>query len=401
MNKLLLGTTAIVGASLVMAGGAYAAKPKVKVNGGIVVELGGSSQDLEPFQDSAGPSSAGPLRGYAINTSSEIHINVSGKTDAGMKWKSRIEFETDANVASQTKESSIDEVWIRFSGSWGQIRLGNEDGAEDLMHISGEGATKKAGAGGVDGHWDDFVAWREVNKRFAHEPTLTEDSSDATKISYFTPRVGGLQVGVSFTPDTGSAGQAFSTDNGGDFENSWGIGVQFKKKFGGVKVAAAGVVHFGDTENEFNSVTFANNAGELLDGTGTVATEDSEFEDLRAWMVGAEIGYGGWKLGGAYQDLGDGGPDAKPGEDSTAWDVGLGYSSGPVILGLSYLHAEVDIPSKGGEDEGDTVNLGATYMLGGGARVYAEVFWFDTESAESSGTTNDGYGFIIGAGVKF
>ena len=379
MNKLLLGTTAIVGASLVMAGGAYAAKPKVKVNGGIQFEFGGSTQDLETFQDSAGATTAGPNRGYAFGTNSEVHINVSGKTDAGMKWKARVEIEADTNVAEQEKESAIDELWIRFSGSWGQIRLGNEDGAEDLMHISGEGAAKKAGAGGVDGHWDDYVGWREVNSRFAHEPTLTEDSSDATKITYFTPRIGGLQVGVSFTPDTGANGQSFSTDQDGDFENTLGFGVQFKKKFGGVKVAAAVVGHFGEIEDE--------------------PGEDKE--DLAAWMVGAEIGYGGWKLGGAYQDNGDGGEDVSSSDqDSTAWDVGLGYSSGPVILGLSYLHAEVE-KGDDGEDEGDTVNFGATYMLGGGARVFAEVFWFDTESAESSGTTNDGYGFILGAGVKF
>ena len=381
MNKLLLGTTAIVGASLVMAGGAYAAKPKVKVNGGIKFEFGGSTQDVDAFGDAPGFASKGPNRGYAFQTSSEVHINVSGKTDAGMKWKARVEFETDTNVAgsdgkNQT-ESAIDETWIRFSGSWGQIRLGNEDGAEDLMHISGEGAAKKAGAGGIDGHWDDYVGWREVNSRFAHEPTLTEDSSDATKITYFTPRVGGLQAGVSFTPDTGAHGQATNTDNSSDFENTWGIGVQFKKKFGGVKVAAAVVAHIGDNEDESK-------------------------EDIAAWMVGAEIGYGSWKLGGGYQDNGDGGEKKSVvGDDDTrAWDVGLGYSQGPVILGLSYLHAEVE-QGDDGEDEGDTVNFGATYMLGGGAKVYAEVFWFDTEAGDSHTTDNEGYGFILGAAVKF
>ena len=83
-----------------------------------------------------------------------------------------------------------------------------------------------------------------------------------------------------------------------------------------------------------------------------------------------------------------------------AWDLGVGYNTGPVYLGLSYLHTEVDKGSDG-EDTGDTLNLGATYMLGGGARVFAEVFWFDTESAESSGTFNEGMGFIVGSGVKF
>ena len=389
MNKLLLGTTALVGASLLMAGPVDAAKPKVKVNGSIAVELGGSTQDLEAFSDAPGFASAGPSRGYGIKTDAEVHINVSGKTDAGMKWKAQVQFEADANVAGtdgkNITESSVDETWIRFSGSWGQINLGADDGAEDLMHFSSEQAVKKAGSGGVDGHWDDFVDWTAVNSRFANEPTLKQDTSDATKVSYFTPRVGGLQVGVSFTPDKGAIGQATNTDNSSDFENTWGFGVNYKQKFGGVKVAVAGVAHIADNENESK-------------------------EELRAWMIGGNVAFkaggGTVKFGGAYQDNGDGGQDKSTvgDDDMRAWDVGLGYQSGPVHLGVSWLHTEVDDPGgadANDEDEGDTVNIGATYMLGGGARVFAEVFWFDTESGDSSSTFNEGFGFILGTGVKF
>ena len=383
MNKLLLGTTALVGASLLMAGPVDAAKPKVKVNGAIAFEIGGSSQDLEGFSDAAGSASNGPNRGYAFKTDAEIHINVSGKTDAGMKWKAQVQFEADANVGQNDppKESSIDETWIRFSGSWGDIRLGAEDGAEDLMHHSGEQAVKKAGSGGVDGHWDDFVDWTAVNSRFATEPTLKQDTSDHTKVSYFTPRVGGLQLGVSFTPDTGAIGQATNTDNEKDFENTWGFGVNYKQKFGGFKVVLAGVAHIADNEDESR-------------------------EKLRAWMVGFNLDYGNWKFGAGYQDNGDGGQKKSVvgDDDMRAWDVGLGYVSGPVHLGVSWLHTEVDDPGgadANDEDEGDTVNVGATYMLGGGARVYAEVFWFDTESGDSHPTNNDGFGFILGTGVKF
>ncbi len=101
MNKLLLGTTALVGASLLMAGGAYAAKPKVTWGGAIEFTAGGSDQDIEAkaFGGSADAGSAGPSLGYAFRTNSEIKFNAIGKTDAGMKWKSEVPLETDTSVS--------------------------------------------------------------------------------------------------------------------------------------------------------------------------------------------------------------------------------------------------------------------------------------------------------------
>ena len=105
--------------------------------------------------------------------------------------------------------------------------------------------------------------------------------------------------------------------------------------------------------------------------------------------------------GGHARDNGDGGrPKADTDDDSTGWDAALGYSSGPVHLAVSYLHAEVGTGSDG-DDELDVVVVGATYVLGGGAKVYAEVFWMDAESAVSTNTNNEGYGFLIGTAVKF
>ena len=77
-----------------------------------------------------------------------------------MKWKAEVQFEVDTNIADNqatghtTKaESAIDETWIRFSGSWGQIYLGNQDGVEDAYLTNDEYAVGKAGDGGTDGNW--------------------------------------------------------------------------------------------------------------------------------------------------------------------------------------------------------------------------------------------------------
>lgn len=385
MNKLLLGTTALVAASLLMAGPVDAAKPKVKVGGNIEFTAGGSTQDVEKaaFGGAAGSGSKGPTSGYAFRTNSEIAFNASGKTDAGMKWKAEVQLEADTNVGSgdPPTESSIDETWIRFSGSWGRIDLGSQDGAEDAYLIGGDKAVSKAGDGGIDGNWQDFIDARPANGRLFDEPDDNLDSSDATKISYFTPRVGGVSVGVSFTPDLDAHGQATDTDDGDGYLNTWGIGVDFKKKISGVKVLVSGAVHVGDAEDETT-------------------------EDLLTWGVGAVIGYGNWQVAGGYVDNGDSG-EAKSNvgdDDAIGWSVGLGYSQGPVHLGFSYLHSEVgDVNGSGAgkDDESDVIVVGATYMLGGGARVFADIFWLDTESADTGETDNEGVGFLVGTQVKW
>jgi outer membrane protein OmpU len=380
MNKLLLGTTALVGASLLVSGAAYAAKPKVKVSGDIEVTAGGSDQDIEDkaFGGAAGPGSAGPTRGYGFRTNSEVRINGSGKTDAGMKWKAEVQFEVDTNVGASDSptESSIDETWVRFSGSWGKVELGNQDGVEDGYLVGGDKAVSKAGDGGIDGNWQDFIDARPANGRLFDEPDDNLDSSDATKISYFTPRVGGVSAAVSFTPDTGARGQATDRDNNGDNNNTWGIGVDFKKKIDKVKVLVSGAIHLGDSEDE------------------------SE-EDLFTWGVGALVGFGGWQIAGGYVDNGDSNQDkaVTDDNDATSWSAGLGYSQGPVHLGVSYLHSEVE-DGANGDDESDTIVLGATYMLGGGARVFTDLFWLDQDDASGS-SSNEGVGFLVGAQVKF
>ena len=123
---------------------------------------------------------------------------------------------------------------------------------------------------------------------------------------------------------------------------------------------------------------------------------------MEAWSVGAVVGFGGWKLGANYMNEGDS-LEKKSNtfdDDAWAWTVGLGYSQGPVHLGVSYLHSEVEV-NEVDDDESDTIVLGATYMLGGGAKVYADLFWLDQDAGDpASVSENEGVGFLVGVGVK-
>ena len=387
MKTQLLATTAIVGAALLFAAPAGAQNwtgggkaTKVTLTGGIDFQIGIVDQDLQGFNDAAGsadctassPSDCG-TRDFGFITNSEIAIKASGKTDAGMKWSAKIEFETDTSANNNT-----DEVQVTLSGSWGALVMGNEDGAEDLMHYSSEQAIAGAGSGGVDGDWQDWTNFDQAGK-FAREPTLATDSSDSTKISYYTPRINGVQLGASYVPDRGASGQAPSRDNedSGDFDNFWGLGANYVQKFGDFNVAF-GVV------------------GSISDH------EDPDKEDAEAWMVGGVVGWGPWKIGAAYQDNNDSGVSSGDnGEDLIGWDVGIGYKQGPFKAGLNYLHSESD-DGFGDDDELDLATLGATYTLGKGLVVYIEGFWLDTDNAASNDADdNEAFGLILGTTVKF
>ena len=62
---------------------------------------------------------------------------------------------------------------------------------------------------------------------------------------------------------------------------------------------------------------------------------------------------------------------------------------------------DVNGSGAGKDDESDVIVVGATYMLGGGARVFADIFWLDTESADTGETDNEGVGFLVGPQVNW
>ena len=135
----------------------------------------------------------------------EVFINANGATEGGIQYGSELELEVGSGDGN-TSDATVDEVTLFFSGGFGRIELGKEDGAEDVMGIGGEDA--QAGTGGIDGDTANLTTF-EIT-----------DTGDSTKASYFTPRVLGFQLGASFTPDDGDG----VTDDGDDQENIVGLG---------------------------------------------------------------------------------------------------------------------------------------------------------------------------------
>ncbi len=305
-HRLLLGSSALVSAGILLAGTAPA-QAEIKVTLGGYTEFGVSGATDDTLDDA-------PDRGYTYYMDNEVHITAEGTTDNGVTYGSYLEIEagSGSDPASQTgigQDSAgnvfVDEVNLFFAGNFGRIELGRQDGAEDVMFVGGEDA--QAGTGGVDGDTTNLASVINVH------------SGDYTKATYFTPRVAGFQLGANYAPDRGDHGGKdgdFGCGQNGlapcnlNWKNVVGAGGNWVGAFGGVDLTLSAVGVFGDNEN---------------------GVEDNIVD----YSVGGLIGIGGLSFGATWGQLTDA-------DEASFANVGLKYGFGNANASIGYSWNDVD-----------------------------------------------------------
>jgi predicted porin len=395
MKKALLGTTAIVGASLLAAGSA-AAKPTVNIGGSLDFQVGWTSQDHEGWTPTPG-GIQGPARerGYGFFQRTLITINASDKTDSGMTWAFKLNLNADAdggpNTANGLKDGTArdaaDKVTLDLSDAWGSVSVGADYTVFRTMSFGSKDAVKSAGTGGVDGSWSRWYNNKSIGTSRFESSTTVRDSTTSTRINYVTPRIVGFQAGVAYAPDRVSIGRFRSTDdvtadNTGSLENNWWAGaLNYVNKFGDVDVGVSAAVAEASNNNDAVTNTLSHHYGFV-------------------------VGYGAWKVGGraAFKphslDIASGSKN----HDYESYDIGVGYTTGPWSLGLSYMRQENGIVNATGTNTNDVYAFGTTYDMGAGLQVYGELWHAKSSNGEAvpkAGSKNDGTGLITGVRVKF
>jgi hypothetical protein len=233
MKKTLLGSTALAGALVLAAPQAHALD--VILGGFLGFEVIGATEDrLNGSFDKRGDDGRSD-RGYQFATDTEVIVRAQGTTDGGTIYGAKIELEGDI-----TTTQNADEVGLFFSGGFGRIELGADDGAEDVMML--DATTIAAGTGGIDGTIDVALGTSvDIN-----------DSGDAVKATYFTPRVAGFQAGVSFTPDTGDQGdnERLTGNQNGNVQNVLGVALNYVGEFGWGDLGLSAGGGFGEGEED-------------------------------------------------------------------------------------------------------------------------------------------------------
>lgn len=391
MKKVLLGTTALLGAGLV-ASPAFAAD-------GIKLGVGGffKTAYMVVFDDDDEGELGNEHNTDGFFNDAEVHFTGSTVLDNGLEVGARVELE------GEDDSDQIDEAWIYFSGGFGEVRIGSEDDALAGACIVPPGGT---------GNFSAFSP-NQWGANQASEATFfggltsnsvcsgVDDRGDAQKIVYISPVFAGFQLNVSYTP------------NGGDERHGDGVGPHT-----GMPVNA-------DDESRHNFSAYATYSFEG-DGWGLTAGGGGSWEghvesspgddrDQRSfYQAGLNLTFGNFAVGGVaeYYDNGAGfvgfSDDEGLDNDIWVWGAGVSYSMDAFTVGAQYSRQDADTDVSGGEDFSVTVDrvvLTGNYAMGPGINIDAELgyTWLDTDPEDDfgDGSFDDYQAFEIGIGTNF
>ena len=344
---------------------------------GLTVSVDGFMRQRVGFATNReGHANVGGRTDVDIQGDTEIHVNARSELDNGIKLHAHVEL--DAN----SQNDLIDEQYIRVSGNFGQFVLGSENSAAYQMQTRprtggigvgdiGEWVLEASGAsGGGDSAIED------VRLRF--------EDNDANKITYYTPRIAGFQLGMSFVPNVEQDmdGSVASTDT--VYGNGVAIGLNFKRRFDHVSIGVAGGYTTWLTQ------PFGHPGG-----------------NPEGYSAGFEVGIGAITLGGGYMyinNLFDGGGNVTDdAQDGYGYTLGLGYKAGPNRVGAAYHHGRVEGKAAiDGEDRADLVFLAAERTIGPGVRISLSAFWADWVGEDPGpDDDNDGFGLVTELRLDF
>jgi outer membrane protein OmpU len=151
-QRLLLGSTALVGAGVLFAGGAnqaHAQASPMKVTLSGYTEIGIHSATRNSLNEPGEGPGTGD-QGYTGFMDTELHIQAQATTESGIIYGSYVAIDL-FQPEDQDSQSNVhtDEANLFFSGGFGRVELGRQDGAEDVMFVGAEDA--QSGTGGIDG----------------------------------------------------------------------------------------------------------------------------------------------------------------------------------------------------------------------------------------------------------
>lgn len=352
MKKVLLAGTALVGAALI----ASPAQAELKL--GLGGHFSGYGVYINEDNDTGFDS-------FAFRRNTEIHFTGETTLDNGLTVGVHVEQEIENGNMNN-------ESYAYFSGQWGRVNFGNEDGAAYLLQVAAPSADSN-----VDGLRVTIQGFQSDNTLeyahadFGNQPTdsFNNVGSGATdRLTYLTPKFNGFQAGVSYAP-RGELATGVQNLSSVGFEDLWEIAARWDGQFEGVGISLGG--------------GFSN------------ADQNGGGDDLKTWNLGLNLAWNQFSFGGAYKKT-DNADAFGANSDVKTWVVGAAWDNGPYHVGASYLHQDND--SGVSADDNYKVTFGGGYTFGPGMSFRGAIAFGE---ASVGGAENDFTQVTVGTDIRF
>jgi len=444
MKKLLL-TTALV--ALVSPAFAAEKGPTVTLGGSLTTQLGYRQQKGDYRYDNLNSTSGNMLSKGGIVNDTKINVKVDGQAH-GFKYGGLVSLNADTSANKYGNSNIGYQTMVYGEAKFGRLQAGSYTGAVDALSVGAANIAKATG--GINGdakYWwnqnigqatltndqladmfnvpaasftDTTTFTQTVNSTFYVVPSLisnmgTGNTANASKVTYYTPKFSGFKAGLSYIPDTDQHGTIanltsttkkissinvangkFTLDNIYSYRDVFSGGVMFDHKMNDVTFKASLLGETGRAKD--TSVTSTNAAG------ATTALGTEKRHDLRAWEVGASMGFKGFAVAASWGDLGKSGATkdaAGKAARSHYWTVGAAYDYSHFGASVTYMESRRGNADTSSKSSFKNLSVGMEYRVAPGFMPYAEVSAFKLDSKVAGSTKNNGNIFLAGTKLHF
>ena len=288
MRKALLATTAFAFAGAMGAGPASAAD---------MLSLGVGGY-MEQWVGYANRDDKGADGGFDSQSDSEIHFRGSLESDSGLKFTVHVELEANNDGNGDTE---IDESFARMSGDFGTLELGQRDPIHARTHYAA------AFGAGIGLNAGDTQKW--IPGSYLETAGWTGGvAGDDLGIIYITPRVNGVQVGLSYHPDSMNE-NAPTTAPAGNDDAVVAAGVNFNETIGDMSFKVS-LGHLSRSQSAMTDAFDLDQDNEATDRNSMRKAEDDRmkgFDNATYTNAGLAVGMGAFTFSASYATRDGGG----------------------------------------------------------------------------------------------
>ena len=350
-------------------------------------------------------------KNQAFRTKSALRVKASNTTECGIEYGAQVAAKTTTKTGTLSNNGS----YIFAESNFGRLEAGSNLGASHNMTVS---ALDIARATGDD--WNAYVSLNpngyyngdpETDYSLVYNGYGNENPEGYRKISYYTPKFNGLQLGVSYAPDVSNLGSESMSKKSSTVTLRDALGAETEVRPGLKESVGVAATYEYSLDDGFDvkvgaGYETAKSHARLIDATTKNDTNKVKFNDHKLYNFGAVVNYGNWSLAGSYADAGKSLTNKTyhfGKRNNKMYTAGLGYSQGPVGLSLVYFNNEKF------NNKLESYTLGTDYKMAPGFMPYAEVTTFKYrnkgyDTANSMKQVNKKYNgqvYLIGTKVSF